>query len=94
MTIDIRTSDITSAIAYASSGAVAVSGNILTTLNNNAPAFGVILGAATFLINWHYQKKRALSSELNRKNMAEKVLLCPRDCDKYECNICEDSSDE
>jgi len=83
--IDIRTSDITSAIAYASSGAVAVSGSILTALNNNAPAFGVLLGAATFLINWHYQKKRALTSELNRKNIAQKMIFCPRECNDLEC---------
>ena len=80
----MRASDITSAIAYAASGAIAVGGEILTTLNNNAPAFGVIIGVATFLINWHYQKKRAESTELNRKNMAEKVLLCPRDCEQCE----------
>jgi len=65
--MDIRASDITSFAAYLSSATVALSGNILESLNNNAPACGVMLGTATFGLNWYFQRKRSCTSPSNRK---------------------------
>lgn len=48
---------VASAISYITSAGLVV-GQIFDFMNQNAGAFGVILGFLTFFINWHYQHKR------------------------------------
>ncbi len=47
---------VSTGVSYIASGGLTAAG-LLDFLNNNALAFGVILGLATFFVNWHYQRK-------------------------------------
>ena len=89
-----RASDVTSIIAYASSAFVTLTSGVLNTLNSYAPAFGVIFGAVTVIINWHYQRKRFESSERNRKENDGKITICPHDLGVNGCEIMSTNDDE
>ena len=65
--MEMRVSDISNATAYISSITVALGGNILQALNDNAPACGVLIAAATFLSNRHFQRKRGIGAQSDRK---------------------------
>jgi hypothetical protein len=38
-------------------------GDLMNYLNENAAGIGVLIGTATFLVNWRYQHKRSLNSK-------------------------------
>ena len=46
---------VTSPVAYATNGALIVFG---MTLSDWAAAIGILLGVATFALNWYFQAKR------------------------------------
>lgn len=49
-------------VSYIASGGLTAAG-MLDFLNDNALAFGVLLGIATFFVNWHYQRKHLRLAE-------------------------------
>lgn len=53
---------VSTGVSYTASGGLTAAG-MLDFLNNNALAFGVILGLATFLVNVHYQRKHLKLAE-------------------------------
>jgi hypothetical protein len=85
MALDIKTTDITSLVAYLSSAIIAIGGEILNAMNNYAPAFGVMLGCATWATNWHFQRKRVNMIKANNSELLHKTLICPREC-KEDCD--------
>jgi len=38
-------------------------GDVMDYLNENAAGIGVLIGTATFLVNWRYQHKRSQTSK-------------------------------
>lgn len=44
-------------------GAGLVVGGVTVSLNDVAMVFGMVLGAATFLMSWHFQRKRIALTE-------------------------------
>lgn len=53
---------VATGVSYTASGGLTAAG-MLDFLNNNALAFGVLLGLATFFVNWHYQRKHLRLAE-------------------------------
>lgn len=53
--IELKTG-IAKVVAYSTSGTL-VLGDYMDYLNDNAGAFGVLIGFCTFLVNWRYQHK-------------------------------------
>jgi hypothetical protein len=48
---------LASGATYVTGGGLVI-GDVMNYLGDNSGAFGVILGALTFLTNWYYQHKR------------------------------------
>jgi hypothetical protein len=53
---------VSTGVSYTASGGLTAAG-MLDFLNNNALAFGVVLGMATFFVNWYYQRKHLRLAE-------------------------------
>lgn len=53
---------VSTGVSYTASGGLTAAG-MLDFLNNNALAFGVVLGLATFFVNWYYQRKHLKLAE-------------------------------
>lgn len=73
---------VSTGISYTASGGLTAAG-MLDFLNANALAFGVILGLATFFVNWYYQRKHF--------RLAEEQVISKRR--QYAAHIHEDRSD-